>query len=151
MSKSRRRLSFVPASTAAAEGNTCALCQARHTQLSAPISWRNVEAQKLATELHLTDHSLVCRLCRDDVGRMEKKWNLGGKREREGRIAVFHCAATPHLHNQKLVVMRATWKTQHGPLLERVTLNLSQSTVAMQKKQTLGYGSTASTQNAGKS
>ena len=75
MLKSRRQLSFVPTSEnkATDEGKKCALCYNPHTQLSAPMSWKNIEAQKLAlTSLSLMHQCLVCRLCRDDIGRMVK-------------------------------------------------------------------------------
>ena len=88
MSKSRPQLSFVQTSdNTAKRGNKCALCHAPHTPLSALMSWRNVEAQKLAlTDLHLTHQCLVCRPCRDDIGRMVKnsdikpRWEKGERR-----------------------------------------------------------------------
>ena len=88
MSKSRRQLSFVQTSeNTTKRGNECALCHAPHTPLSALMSWRNVEAQKLAlTDLHLTHQCLVCRLCRDDIDRMVKnpdiklRWEKGERR-----------------------------------------------------------------------
>ena len=87
MSKSRRRLSFA-STTAMDEGKKCALCHNPHTQFSAPMSWKNVEVQKLAvTSLGLTDQCPVCRLCRDDIGRMVKnpdtkpRWEKNERKE----------------------------------------------------------------------
>ena len=76
MAKSQRRLSFTPATeeTTAAEGEMCTLCLAPHTQLSAPETWKNVQAQEIAlTQLQLTKESLVCRLCRDNISKLVKK------------------------------------------------------------------------------
>ena len=91
MSKSRRQLSFVQTSeNTAKRGNECALCHAPHTPLSALMSWRNVEAQKLAlTDLHLTHQCLVCRPCRDDIGRMVKNPDIKPRCEKGERRANY--------------------------------------------------------------
>ena len=103
MSKSRRQLSFVQTSeNTTKRGNECALCNAPHTLLSALMSWRNVEAQKLAlTDLHLTHQCVVCRLCRDDIGRMVKNPDIKPRWEKGERRASL-CVAILHLHCQKL-------------------------------------------------
>ena len=102
MSKSRRQLSFVQTSeNTAKRGNECALYHAPHTPLSALMSWRNVEAQKLTlTDLHLTHQCLVCLLCRDD-------WQDGKKKDikprwEKGERRASLCVAILHLHCQKL-------------------------------------------------
>ena len=62
MAKNRRRLSFTPAAeeTIAAEGEICTLCLALHTQLSAPETWKNIQAQEIAlTQLQLTQQPCV--------------------------------------------------------------------------------------------
>ena len=75
MAKSRRRLTFSPPveEQESKQGNICTLCLAPHTQLSPPVSWKNAHAQRVAcTQLHLPQQSLVCRLCRDDIGKLIK-------------------------------------------------------------------------------
>ena len=99
MSKSCCQLSFVQTSeNTAKRGNECALCHAPHIPLSALMSWRNVEAQKLAlTDLHLTHQCLVYRPCRDDIGRMVKnpdikpRWEKG---ERRANCCIPMCSNT---------------------------------------------------------
>ena len=86
---SRRRLSFrgvtetsPTENTVTDGGNACSLCLAPHTQLSVPAAWKNTRARELAlTDLQLTLQSAVCRLCRDDIGRLIETpmSHLGGK------------------------------------------------------------------------
>ena len=72
MAKSLRQLIFSSlAEETGEEGHKCTLCLAPHTQMSVPTSWKNVQAQEIAyTQLHLTQHSPVCRLCRDDIRKL---------------------------------------------------------------------------------
>ena len=115
MLKNRRRLSFVPTSEnkATDEGKKCTLCHNPHTQLSAPMSWKNIEAQKLAlTSLSLTHQCLVCRLCRDDIGRMVKNPHIKPRweRERERKTAASQCVAMYRSHFPKLPVVSKSHK-----------------------------------------
>ena len=67
MATSRRWLSVLPSAdgnTADNQGIICSLCLAPHTQMSTPLSWKNIAL----TRLHLTHESHVCRLCRDEAG-----------------------------------------------------------------------------------
>ena len=89
MATSRQRLSFYPS----ADGNTadnqriiCSLCLAPHTQMSTPLSWKNIQAQDIARiRLHLTHESHVCRLCRDDISRLVKSPHIIPRWEKTGR------------------------------------------------------------------
>ena len=89
MAKSRRRLTFSPPveEQESKQGNICTLCLTPHTQLSAPASWKNLYAQQVAcAQLRLPQQSLVCRLCRDDIGKLIKnpertpRWVKGGRK-----------------------------------------------------------------------
>ena len=70
------------------------LCLAPHTQMSTPLSWKNIQAQDIAlTRLHLTHESHVCRLCwddnlllcRDDISRLVKSPHMKPSWEKTGR------------------------------------------------------------------
>ena len=63
------------------------LCNVPHTQMSVLQSWKNAQAQELAyTQLHLTQDSLVCRVCGDDIRKLlanhtnTPRWEKGRKR-----------------------------------------------------------------------
>jgi hypothetical protein len=97
---SRRRLSFagVTENTATDGGNTCALCLASHTQFSVPTTWKSAKAREIAlTGLQLTNQSPVCRLCRDDIGRLIKDPHIRPRWEKantEKKCCVVMCTNT---------------------------------------------------------
>ena len=102
---SRRRLSFrgvtetsPTENTVTDGGNACSLCLAPHTQLSVPAAWKNTRARELAlTDLQLTLQSAVCRLCRDDIGRLTRDANVTPrweKQKREKKCCVDMCDNT---------------------------------------------------------
>ena len=71
MTRSRRQLSFTAVAEKTEEGNECTLCLSGHTQLSSPESWKGILAKEYAySQLHLTQQSLVCQLCRDDIRKL---------------------------------------------------------------------------------
>ena len=74
MAKSPRWLTFSPVEEQEnKQGNICTRCLAPHTQLSAPASWKNAHGQQVACkQLRLPQQSLVCGLCRDDIGKLIK-------------------------------------------------------------------------------
>ena len=65
---SRRRLNFT--SPPVSQSNTCTLCSQVHTQLSSPNSWKNNSCRQLALSLNISEHSPVCRPCRNDITRL---------------------------------------------------------------------------------
>ena len=111
---SRRRLSFrgvtetsPTENTVTDGGNACSLCLAPHTQLSVPAAWKNTRARELAlTDLQLTHQSAVCRLCRDDIGRLTRDANVTPrweKQKKKRRNAALICVITPATVFQVLV------------------------------------------------
>ena len=71
MASSRRRLSFPPVSEET-ESSTCTLCLGKSTNMSTPRTWKSIPAQKVASTLHLEQHSPVCRLRRSDITMLVK-------------------------------------------------------------------------------
>jgi len=63
--RSRRKISF-----SGLEVRICALCQGSHSHMSTPSSWKNEAAHRLVISLQVSQESLVCRPCRDDITRM---------------------------------------------------------------------------------
>ena len=89
--RSRRRLTF--SSESVSQSKSCALCHQLHTQLSSPQSWKNERCQRLALDLHLQPHSVVCHACRNCISRMTKDPSRKPRWEKQKHIkcSVLHC------------------------------------------------------------
>ena len=90
---SRRRLAFTTPPVSQSTATACSLCNQVHTTLSSPISWRDECCRELALTLGITEQSLVCRPCRNDITRLRKdpchipRW----EKERVRECAVSQC------------------------------------------------------------
>ena len=69
-SSSRRRLAFT--SPPVSQCIACSLCNQQHTNLSSPNSWKDESCQQLSLSLGISELSLVCRPCRNDIARLKR-------------------------------------------------------------------------------
>ena len=89
---SRRRLAFTTPPVSQPTATACSVCNQIHTNLSSPISWRDECCRELAITLGITEHSLVCRPCRNDIARLRNDPSHCPRWEKE-RISA-ECAVT---------------------------------------------------------
>ena len=78
----------------------CALCNTPHDHMSRVKTWKNIKACEFVAEKGITGDNHICRLCRDDVGRVltNSPIILGGKNKGLIMNAVLGVVQTMYLH-----------------------------------------------------